>query len=555
MIDNTKTPEVLKLERELRLTRTQLTKFTSLLREKESLEQAITAQKARQEAFVKILLEKSPVIINITDKDGIYQLVTRSFVDALGFPNDDYIVGRHYYDVLAEKLSKEDADNVDRMYRHTMETGESIRYYQYITLQGKLIYFQLEFQRIPASENFGECYIAVVTDSTELEDQKAAAESANVAKSAFLAAMSHEIRTPMNAVIGLNELLARTNIDEKQQKYLADMKKSADALLGIINDILDFSKVESGKTDIVNAPYNLHAMLDHLYSSYSQIFADKNLYYRIEKSDDLPVWVYGDEQRVRQAATNIISNAAKYTREGGAVLSADLEDGFLVFRVADTGIGIREEDLPHVFSPFERLDLHTNRSVQGTGLGMPISYKFCKIMGGSLDLESEYGKGTTFTMKIPYVAAEPVDEVITDNDGIISIPGLRVLIVDDIEINVQIAETMLEAFDIHADTVLSGAEAVKKAEETTYDVIFMDHMMPDMDGIEATAHIRRLGGHYQNCPIIALTANAANNAEQLFLRSGFTGFLSKPIEFSTLSHCLKDILARNPELNQSVKAR
>jgi CheY-like chemotaxis protein len=179
-----------------------------------------------------------------------------------------------------------------------------------------------------------------------------------------------------------------------------------------------------------------------------------------------------------------------------------------------------------------------NYSVQGTGLGMPISHKYCTLMGGSLTVDSEYGKGSTFTIKIPYVPSAPI-EIESDSDEIVSLPNLRVLVVDDIEINVQIAAEMMEAFDIKADTALSGAEAIKLASENDYDLIFMDHMMPEMDGIETTAHLRSLGGRFENLPIIALTANAANNAEQLFLRSGFSGFLSKPLEFATLSRCIR----------------
>jgi signal transduction histidine kinase len=534
-------PEVIKLERELRLTKTQLTKFTQLLREKESLEQAITTQKKQQEAYTNILLENSPVIIAVTDKDGIYKLCTRSFLDALGFKSYGYVIGRHYKDVLTDSLSAEEAEMIHQNYLKTLTTREPVRYYSYLKLPMGERYFLFEFNYIPATESVDECYIAVVSDSTELEEQKSAAESANIAKSAFLAAMSHEIRTPMNAVIGLNELLARTELNDKQFKYLVDMKKSADTLLGIINDVLDFSKVESGKTDIVNLPYNLHAMLDHLHRSYERIFAEKDLYFSINKSDNLPVWVEGDEQRVRQAATNIISNAAKYTNTGGATLDVVLEDNFLIFTLKDTGIGIKKEDIPKIFSPFERFDLMQNRSVQGTGLGMPISFKYCALMGGSLEVDSEYGSGSTFTMKIPYIPAEPAEITDTAAEDIFSAPDLRVLIVDDIEINVQIAATMLEAFDIFADTVFSGKEAIEYCKTKTYDIIFMDHMMPEMDGVEAMLHIRKLSEHYKNLPIIALTANAANSAEKFFLQSGFTGFLSKPLEFATLARCIKGI--------------
>jgi CheY-like chemotaxis protein len=244
---------------------------------------------------------------------------------------------------------------------------------------------------------------------------------------------------------------------------------------------------------------------------------------------------------VRQVLTNLLSNALKYTKEGGAIINASLDEGAneLVFSVRDTGIGIKTVDYDRLFFPFERLDSLKNHSTQGTGLGLPISSKFCKLMGGSLTVDSVYGQGSCFTVRLPYVPAESNTSPDKAAAEVFSALGCRVLVVDDIEINLMITEAMLELFDVKTDLAKSGIEALQKIAENEYDIVFMDHMMPDMDGVEATSRIRKMGGRFADLPIIALTANVANEAQHFFLTHGFTGFLPKPLELEKLCECMK----------------
>jgi signal transduction histidine kinase/CheY-like chemotaxis protein len=491
-----------------------------------------------------MLLESSPSLIVLLDAEGRFRLCTQSFLDVLGIPNFDYIEGRDYAYVVENVLNDEEKSVLSLNFVNVMRGGLDVSHFaHYFDFggTGSPRYYSVDSKRINNTEGSIAGFLAVFTDNTELEEQKVAAERANHSKSDFLAAMSHEIRTPMNAIIGLNDILARTKLDSKQRKYLADIRSSAGTLLGLINDILDFSKIEAGKMSIVNSAYNLRALLDHLYSLYAKSFSDKDLYFKIEISDNLPEWVNGDEMRVRQTLTNLITNAAKYTKTGGGILKASLDPSnhFLVFEMHDTGIGIKPEETERLFTPFERLDVMKNRTIQGAGLGLPISANFCTLMGGSLTVESEYGKGSVFTAKLPYVYADKSQYEKEEAADIFPAPDLNVLVIDDIEINLDVASVMLEAFGIRADTAGGGEEGIKKICEKDYDIVFMDHMMPEMDGIEATKCIRAMGGKYQTLPIVALTANAVNDAERNFLQNGFTGFLAKPLELVTLSRCLK----------------
>jgi CheY-like chemotaxis protein len=325
-----------------------------------------------------------------------------------------------------------------------------------------------------------------------------------------------------------------------------DIKSAGSSLQTIIDDILDFSKIEAGKMKIVNTPYNLHSLFDRLSSVYVQVFAEKDLYLMFNIPQNLPLWTNGDEVRVRQVLTNLLSNALKYTQEGGAVLNAafDEQKNELVFSIRDTGMGIKAEDFDRLFSPFERLDIKKNHSTKGTGLGLPISSKFCNLMGGSLSVASVYGEGSCFTVRLPFVSAEGSDIPEQINAEVFSAPECRVLVVDDIEINLTIAEAMLRLFDINPDLAKSGAEAIEKVTETQYDVVFMDHMMPDMDGVETTAKIRAMGGRFATLPIVALTANVANDAQNFFLANGFSGFLPKPLELVKLCECIRQIVKK-----------
>jgi signal transduction histidine kinase/ActR/RegA family two-component response regulator len=539
------------LERELKITKNSFEKLTAQYRAKEAMESAMAAQTALQKSYTNMLLGSSPSLIVLLDAGGRIRLSTQSFLDALGIPNFEYIEGKEYVSVVEKVLDEDTMLMLAKYFRELVNgvTG-SVHYSHFFDFSGtgNKRFYSVECKRIDSTAGSIAGILCVFTDNTELEEQKVAAERANHSKSDFLAAMSHEIRTPMNAIIGLNDILARTKLDKQQRKYLSDIRSSAGTLLGLINDILDFSKIEAGKMTVTNAVYNIRHLLDNLYSIYVRMFDDKDLTFTVEISDDFPEWVMGDSMRVKQTLTNLITNSAKYTKTGGGVLKAHLDETgkFLIFEMIDTGIGVKSEDIDRLFKPFERLDLTRNSSIQGTGLGLPISANFCELMGGSLTVESEYGKGSRFIATLPYVYANKEDFEEAESFDVFPAPNLRVLVVDDIEINLDVASIMLEAFGIRADTAGGGEEAIKRVCEKDYDVVFMDHMMPGIDGIEATKCIRAMGGKYKDLPIIALTANAVNDAEKHFLASGFTGFLAKPLELATLSKCLHKLVKDAP---------
>ena len=381
---------------------------------------------------------------------------------------------------------------------------------------------------------------------TTLVQAASVAATANATKSDFLASMSHEIRTPMNAIIGMSEILARSPLTAEQSKYLSDIKSSPHSLLAIINDILDFSKIEAGRMELVNVNFNLHSLVDNLHSMFTGLMESKGLKLLYIQDPSLPMTMYGDENRLRQILTNLLSNALKYTKKGQVELKVWLEDEIVHFAIKDTGIGIREEDIGKLFTPFEQLDLRKNRNIVGTGLGLAIAHKLCSKMGGVMQVESEYGVGSTFLVSIPYVeSSEEVGEIHEEIKEF-SAPKAAVLVVDDLEINIAVAEAMLQGmFGITPDCALSGYEALKMAHDKKYDIIFMDQMMPGMDGLETTKMLRTSNGINSKTTIVALTANALVGMESLFLANGFDGFLPKPLDFSAMNLCLRKWLPQS----------
>ena len=398
---------------------------------------------------------------------------------------------------------------------------------------------------------------SMAEDIVKAQDERKAlllAEAANVAQRDFISRMSHELRTPMNGVLGMTQLAQTAPTEEARMDYLSKIHSSASLLLGVINDILDFSKIEAGKIELVHVNFNLEMLLDNLHSIFSVLCSEKNLELRYLPARDLPLMAHGDENRIRQILTNLLSNALKYTPQGQVTFSARLEDGqTLRFDIEDTGIGIREEDQQKLFKPFEQLDTRKNRNVVGTGLGLAISYNLCRIMGGDLWMESEYGKGSRFSVCIPYVGdtqagADHLEQLVEIQDFVA--PQAKILVVDDIEINLAVAEAMLSAFDIRPDLATSGAEAIELAKNNPYHIIFMDHMMPEMDGLETTWRIRSLSPHNSRVPIVALTANVISGMEQMFLDNRMDDFLPKPISITALNLCLRKWLP--PDMMQLV---
>ena len=413
-----------------------------------------------------------------------------------------------------------------------------------------------------------------VRQQGELLEEKVRAESANHAKSDFLANMSHEIRTPINAVLGMNEMILREdrralntddkNIDCETAKdalknigvYAADVENAGHNLLALVNDILDFSKIEAGRLDLVEAPYKLTSILNNLSNMVLFKAQDKGLNFIIDVDETLPNELLGDEMRVKQILTNILNNAVKYTEKGHVKLSIKGEKQnddkiLLTVEVEDTGIGIKEQDRAKLFKQFQRLEMEKNSTVEGTGLGLVITQRLLEMMGGSIYVESEYGKGSVFTVQIPQkIVSENavgdfqerfkanVMEAKTYRESFRA-PSAHILIVDDTRINLTVATNLLKNTGIQIDTATGGAQAVNMAEKNLYDVILMDQRMPEMDGTEALHRIRATeGGKSKDMPVICLTADAVVGAKERYLAEGFSDYLTKPIDSYELEKML-----------------
>jgi len=386
------------------------------------------------------------------------------------------------------------------------------------------------------------------SSAEKLETALETANAANKAKSNFLSNMSHEIRTPMNAITGMGELLLHEHLNERQKGYVNDIVVSAKSLLGIINDILDFSKIESGKLELNPIDYDFNIFIDQIKSMFVYITQKKGLEFKLECDDNLPEILYGDDLRLRQVLTNIMGNAVKFTEKGYVQLKITASNGSLFFEIKDTGIGIRKDDLPKLFYAFEQVDKSKNRNVVGTGLGLTISKSFVEMMGGNILLESEYGHGTIFTIMIPIITGrkEQIESrIVAKESHTIYAPEANILIVDDNEFNLKVASGLLKLMGIEAETADSGIKAIELIMQNDYDIIFMDHMMPVMDGVETVREIRKLGGKYKNIIIIALTANAVSGAREMFLENDFNDFISKPIDADELYVITKKYLPLN----------
>ncbi|MBO4915970.1 MAG: response regulator, partial [Oscillospiraceae bacterium] len=388
--------------------------------------------------------------------------------------------------------------------------------------------------------------------------------AASEAKSSFLSNMSHEIRTPINAVLGMNEMILRESDDQNVLAYSESIKTAGSTLLGIVNDILDFSKIEAGKMEIIPVDYDLSSVLNDLVNMVQTRADDKGLILKLDFDHDTPKLLHGDEVRIKQVITNILTNAVKYTEKGSVTFSAGFEripddDGrvYLNIAVRDTGIGIKPEDMKKLFSEFERIEEKRNRNVEGTGLGMTITKRLLEMMGTSLRVESVYGEGSTFSFRLEQrvVKWEPLGNYEESYRASLSqrkksvakfsAPDAVVLVVDDTPMNLMVFKSLLKRTNVQIDTAASGDEGLALAYDKKYDIIFLDHMMPEKDGIETLHELRaREKDPNRETPTVCLTANAISGAREKYLAEGFDDYLTKPIDSARLEEMLMQYLPK-----------
>ena len=408
-------------------------------------------------------------------------------------------------------------------------------------------------------------------ENKELLREKENAESASKAKSIFLANMSHEIRTPINGILGMDSMLLKECKDESLRDYALNIQSAGQTLLSLINDILDISKIESGKMEILPVTYSVFTVLNDCYNMVAIRAHDKNLELVMDISPDIPRALFGDEVRIRQVVNNLLSNAVKYTNEGSVTLKVyaekvkvdpiqggDSKQVELYIQVKDTGIGIRERDRKKLFEDFVRLDEKRNRNIEGTGLGLNLTKQLLDMMGGSIEVESSYGEGSTFTVRLLQQVSDEkplgdfeklYEEHVNVVDAVherFEAPEARVLVADDMQMNLKVFMGLLKSTKIQIDTAVNGAEALELIQKQHYDVIFLDHMMPVMDGVEAFRRMKKDASNpNKDTPVVMLTANAVSDARNSYMDEGFSDYLAKPIREEVLLETLKKFLPKH----------
>ncbi|MDR2608239.1 MAG: response regulator [Treponema sp.] len=522
------------------------------------LRDANVRDKARQYMYNRMLLEAFPSLLFVLDNHLQYVIGTDSLITKLfGFSDGKELAGMPLKDIINRIKNSEWADNTLESCKLVLNTRQLWSHIDYIEfLSGAKMHVSVSIAPVFNEADQLQGVTVVINDITELINARKQAESASKAKSRFLANMSHEIRTPMNAIIGMTTIAMSSADSAKKDYCLGKIVDSSKHLLGVINDILDMSKIEADKLELNPVNFNFELMLQQVITVVSFRIEEKKQRFIVDMDKAIPPFLFGDDQRLAQVITNLLSNAAKFTPEGGTIrltakqTNAD-DEGFhtIQVEVTDSGIGISEEQQYRLFNPFQQADSSTSRNFGGTGLGLAISKRIVEMMGGGIWIESEAGKGSTFafTVRMKKGSGEAL-EVSGEHTFLLQeaenvFKGKRVLLAEDVDINREIVLTLLEPTGIEIDCAENGAEAVElfTADPEKYSMIFMDVQMPVMDGYEATGKIRdweskRDGGtdapgSSKRIPIVAMTANVFREDIERCLLAGMDDHVGKPLDF------------------------
>ncbi len=495
-----------------------------------------------QSEAAELLLRNIPTCTFLLDTNMRY-VIGSGVPSPLLAPAPAGQAGKTLPQVLSPDLDPNWIDRLHRQCREVIRDGEQRSYDDAVERQdGQPFFLQIVLSPLVGESGGVKGLVVSLGDVTELVAARQSAEAAATMKSTFLANMSHEIRTPLGAITGIAEILLHSpHLADDTRKFVSDIKMSADNLVTIVNDVLDMSKLDADKMTLQPVDFNFREFLDGLQDLAAYLAKDKDIVFTVEAADDLPPALFADDVRLRQILINLIGNAVKFTEAGRVTLRVMPDDDRLRFEIHDTGPGIPPGERDRLFRPFGQLERTGKRNFTGTGLGLSIASSMVRLMGGTIELvDSVPGKGSVFAVTVPMEPGE-LKENTTNTDGLrVGFSNAaRILIVDDNEVNLAVAAGLLKSiYGLDSDKALSGREALDLAEQVPYDLIFMDHMMPDMDGVECTGNLRKMGEWGSNVAIVALTANAVTGAREMLLGAGMNDFLAKPVNRRELERVL-----------------
>jgi signal transduction histidine kinase/DNA-binding NarL/FixJ family response regulator len=566
-------------KRQIRSLESLLERTKAMLASRTNVATLMASQREDMEKNMNLLLENSPDIILLFDQAGRFAYCSRTFLTAAQIANFGLINGHPFQGVFRNLATSSQVDNLADNYSLAMREQKTVVVDDALFFPGlgDTHVYKIHITPMLGEGGSVEGAMMLFHDLTDIMKAKDAAEKANRAKSDFLAHMSHEIRTPMSAILGISEIRLRDErLSADAEEGFRKIYDSGNLLLNIINDILDFSKIDAGKMEIVPNKYDIPSLINDTMQLCRLRFESKQIAFNLYIGENTPLELIGDQLRLKQILNNLLSNAFKYTETGEVGLSVAVEPGpgdeavILVLTVSDTGQGMTEEQIGRIFEEYSRFNMEMNSGIPGTGLGMNITKRLIEMMEGEIFVASEVGQGSVFTVRLPQKScgsaacgAEIAESLRNFNYSNATItkriqiepeymPYGRVLVVDDVESNLYVARGLLAPYGLSIETANSGVEAIEKIKNNEYDIVFMDHMMPVMDGIKA-ANILRGSGYNQ--PIVALTANAISGQAEMFLSNGFDRFISKPIDARELDLALKELIRdrKPPEILEAAR--